>query len=146
MRRRRERKAIQSEGVGLNMTPMIDIVFLLIIFFMVATTFTRAEIDPSVKLAQAEEARDDLRKPSTLIINVRRDGTVRLGNDVYQPAEVPRVLLDIAHEDRDRVVVVRTDGMTTHRHFIKTLEACARVGLLNVRIAAKRVKTRKPSP
>ena len=140
MRRTRERKAIQNAEAGLNMTPMIDIVFLLIIFFMVATTFSRAEIDRSIRLAEAQEARDDLRKPSTVIVNVRKNGAVKIGDKLYTVSELPHVFRQIAETGVDRVVVVRSDGMTMHEHFIRTLEACARAGLLNVRIAAKRIK------
>ena len=140
MRRARERRAIQAADVSLDMTPMIDIVFLLIIFFMVTTTFSKAEIDRSISLARANEARDDLRKPSTVIVNVRKNGAVRIGEKVYSVAELPRVFRSLAEASPDRVVVVRCDAMATHEHFIRTLEACARAGLLNVRVAAKRMK------
>ena len=140
MKRSGPSRAIQTSDVEPNMTPLIDVVFLLIIFFMVATTFSRLENDPAVNLPEAEEARDDLRKPTTVVVNVRKNGAVKIGDKLYGSSELPRVFRQIAEAAPDRVVVVRCDGMATHQYFIQTLEACARAGLLNVRVAAKRVK------
>ena len=144
MIRRRERGSIQSSDIELDMTPLIDVVFLLIIFFMVATTFSKVENDPLVALPDAEAARDDLRKPTTIVVNVRQNGAVKIADRLYSVSELPRVFRRLAEVAPDRVVVVRCDGHAAHQYFIRTLEACARAGLLNVRVAAKRIKPSRP--
>ncbi len=136
----RPRRAILSADLQMNMTPMIDIVFLLIIFFMVATTFSRVENDPAIQLPDADAARDDLRGPTTVVVNVRANGDVRIGERLYTQAELPRVFREMAAESRRRIVVVRADARCRHEYFIQTLQACARAGLLDVRVAARRVK------
>ncbi len=143
MSQRKQRKAILTADLRMNMTPMIDIVFLLIIFFMVATTFSKVENDPTIVLPEADAARDDLRKPTTVVVNVRENGYVKVGDKLYILRELPRIFRDLAATASDRVVVVRADGRTRHEYFIKTLEACARAGLLNVRVAARRVKRKE---
>ena len=143
MSSRRERRAIQTADLAMNMTPMIDVVFLLIIFFMVATSLSKEENDASIRLPEADSARDDLRSPTTVVVNVRQDGYVRVGDKLYVVRELPLVFRQLAQTHPDRVVVVRADGRTTHQYFIRTLEACARAGLLNVRVAAKRVRRSK---
>jgi biopolymer transport protein ExbD len=143
MRRLRRARAIHLADVELNMTPMIDVVFQLLIFFMVATTLSDIETDAAVVLPAAEAARDDLRSPGTVIVNVRSNGAVKVGDNVYGARELPRVFRQIAETGASRVVVVRCDESAAHQYFVQALEACAQAGLLNVRVAAKRLKEDK---
>jgi len=72
MAKKREKQA----DVGINMTPMIDIVFQLIIFFMLASQFASAEVDMSIQVPDVEDSRaliNDPKPPIRLIINMAAD-------------------------------------------------------------------------
>ncbi|HEY5314233.1 MAG TPA: biopolymer transporter ExbD, partial [Pirellulales bacterium] len=64
---------------GINMTPMIDCVFLLLIFFLVATRFEASEREQNVVLPQASEAMPLSARPKEVIVNVTREGQLLVG-------------------------------------------------------------------
>ena len=69
-------EAENEHDLKMDMSPMIDMVFLLLIFFLVASTIIKLEIDPNVKPAIAENAKtqDDIR--GRVVINIYKDGTI----------------------------------------------------------------------
>ncbi|HBB74725.1 MAG TPA: biopolymer transporter ExbD, partial [Planctomycetaceae bacterium] len=77
-------------GVGLDMTPMIDIVFLLMIFFLVATRLDEDARSLDVVLPQAAAARPLTSRPSELVITIDRDGACFVGS---RPATLEEVRL-----------------------------------------------------
>ena len=151
---RKRRRAIQS--LGSHMTPMPDIVFLLTRLFL--TMFVLAVLpmvaamlakelqgsppgtDRSVSLPQADAARYAVREPGTVVVNLRPNGCVKIGDKLYIIRELPRVFRQFAETNALLPVLVRADARTAHEHFLRTLESCARAGLLNVSVAARRVK------
>ena len=70
-------KVQQDEQPQLNLTPMIDVLFLLIIFFMVATTFGDLERNMELQVPEVAEAGDSVRPAKPLVINVFADGHAR---------------------------------------------------------------------
>src|SRR5262245_57270536 len=74
-------KVGQSEEVSLNMTSLIDVVFFLNIFLLLATTFPRPEHDIEVELPKVIDAEALTEAPSQRVVNVRRDGHVALDQE-----------------------------------------------------------------
>ncbi len=81
------------EGTQPNMTPMIDIVFLLIAFFMVLINFTEADQNERIRLPSSELARPPEAAPTEpLTLQVTESGTVLYGREEYQLSDLPRAL------------------------------------------------------
>src|SRR5688500_12716195 len=78
------KKADQAGGLEMDMTPMIDCVFQLIIFFMLITDLSQLELE-EVYLPQAEVAAADKPDPREIrpIVNITSDGTILVKGDVY---------------------------------------------------------------
>lgn len=130
-------RRIATEEIGMEMTPMIDIVFLLLIFFMVTATFQRVETDPKVKLPTADAADPDQRVPGTTVVNVRQDGTITVNKRVYREADLPALFMQIVSDTPNPIVVVRGDRDSHLATFLRILQACAMAGIENVRVAVK---------
>lgn len=126
----------------LNMAPMIDMVFLLIIFFLTATTFTEREREQDVLLPSNRNAGSLSRSAdSSLIVNVLADGRIRvLGGDV-SPSEL--VALVVARQERARgglKVQLRADRRAVYEDVARALEAIERGGVAKPHLVTKLVE------
>jgi biopolymer transport protein ExbD len=75
-------KIQHDEAPALNLTSMIDVLFLLIIFFMVATKFDELERNIEVAVPEVAQTGDDDSPPEPTIVTVQSDGTLAIGGDV----------------------------------------------------------------
>ncbi len=124
---------------AMNMTPMIDIVFLLIIFFILSSHFARQETQLELALPQAasglEAAIDETRR---LIVSVLPEGQLQLAGTVVDPAELEQ---KIGYESQrvggDLEVRIRSDRRAPYRHVEPILVACARAGVWKVTFAVQ---------
>lgn len=128
----------RREEPEINLTPLIDVVFLMLIFFMVSTTFLR-ESDLQISLPEASvETAPEEAEPLEVTIN--REGSIFLDGEALvnsRPETVRRALRDaIGERDPESVrVVVRADGAAAHRLVVTALDAAGQVGLRRVGIA-----------
>lgn len=122
----------------MDMTPMIDIVFLLIAFFMVVTEITRQDDIADLQLPDVTAASpDDDPVPDRLIINIDRGGLVYVSGVEYEldvPADAHKIKMLLAKEARiggrsatgvaNRTVLVRADRRCPFRHIRKIIAMC----------------------
>lgn len=126
----------KSETEGINITPLIDVVFILLIFFMVTTTFQR-ESDLSISLPQASaepEAEQD--RPLEIVINAQGQfyvGGQELVNN--RLGTVKRALQKMAAGRKDKPLVIRADSRTPHQYVVTAMDAAAQLGLGRLSIA-----------
>lgn len=130
------------EDLELNITPLIDIVFLLLIFFMVSTTF-QTESQLRVQLPEASEERAaDAGEPLAVVISAEGQYAVagrELGDN--ELATLVRALRDAAAGDRDQPLVIRADARAPHQAVVRAMDASQRAGLRNLSIATSRPGT-----
>ena len=116
----------------LNMTPMIDVVFLLITFFMVVTEITRQDEIEDLVLPDVQASKpDDNPDPSRLVINITRNGTIYVGGSarsdkwVFDALAVEaRLGRSLGSKVSDRVVLVKADEGVEFKHIRKIMAWC----------------------
>ncbi len=128
----------RPEEPEVNLTPLIDVVFLMLIFFMVSTTFLR-EADLQISLPEAEQEPEQA-ADQPVEITINQQGTVFVGGRplVNSQTETVTRALRGAIGDRDAAevrVVIRADSRTEHQQVVTALDAAGRVGLRQVGIA-----------
>ena len=131
---------VSSGSVEFNMTPMIDVVFLLIIFFLVSSHLARQEAQMPLPLPTAASgtAPDDTAS-RRLTINVLADGRLLFAGKSVLPGELqPRLARLAAEEGTDLEVRIRGDREVPYRAVEPILLACARSGIWNVAFAVYR--------
>ena len=126
---RLDRSAEQHDRVELNLTPMIDVVFNLIIFFMVATKFSEIERDLRVNPPAAQHAQPVTATPRELIVNVTDDGRLVISGVEYTPADLERLIARAAAENPDQSVVVRGDRRVILQLPVNVLSLCEKYGV-----------------
>ena len=112
------------EEPGLNMTPMIDIVFLLIIFFMVGTQFSEIEQQYDIELPRAAALTPMSSVPDSIVVNVTRSGEISIGESVLNLVEL-RQRLEVARANfTQQTVLIRGDGDSVYQSVIDVMNVC----------------------
>lgn len=131
-----------QEEVGLNMTPMIDIVFQLIIFFVVTTELDRQSFNERIILAfsphgPAIEKRD----PRTVTVEVDDKGRIMIGSTrLTDQALVSMLKQAVSFGGAATPVQIRGDRNARHDAIRRVMEACGRAGLWRVSFVATKEK------
>lgn len=123
--------------IGFTMTPMIDIIFQLIIFFLAVNQFQKAETDPSLHLPVASPDHVDPEKDprsERIILNVRPGQNVHVGGEEFTPERLSEFLRDRQRAAAPEVVEIwiRADRGVPYRQIEPILLACADAGLWKV--------------
>ncbi len=124
----------QDEDVGLSLTSLIDVIFLLLIFFIVTTTL----IDPTkkleIQLPEAKAASPDI-KSIPVTIELGRRGAVTLNGKAVRLNTLERRLKELAKENRKKSAIVRADRRLDYGQVVKVLGICRASGFLDIGIA-----------
>lgn len=126
-----------DETPKLNLTPMIDILFLLIIFFMAGTTFTQLERNVELQVPEVSESGALTAPPQRRMVNVYRDGRVTLDRQRVDLPELTRRLASARSQYSDLGVVVRGDGYGHFQRVAEVLNACKQAGIRELGISVK---------
>lgn len=124
------------EDLELNLTPLIDVVFLLLIFFMVSTTFQK-ESELSVQLPSATQE-PQVTPTDTLEVVINAAGTFFVNDQelVSSDSQSLQVALDrLSAGRRDIPLIIRADAKTPHQAFVTAMDAAAALGMLKLSIA-----------
>lgn len=120
---------------AINLTPMIDIVFNLIIFFMVSTHFVDIERSVDVSVPQVGGAGSLQQVQRSRTINILRDGTIILDTQPVTLTEL-RGQLAAAHRQYENLeVTIRGDGFAPYQHVAAVMTACRQAGISEMGIA-----------
>ncbi len=141
------KNSTDDDELEINLTPLIDIVFLLLIFFMVSTTFTK-ESQLKIQLPQAEGEKVTPQEVPKLIIEISELGIYavkgpddRTARQILNtsPDALQRVIrLAAENQDKDRmVVIIRADRKTPHEAVIRALSVAGRLGLTRITFATE---------
>lgn len=127
----------------LNLTPMIDIVFLLIIFFMVGTKFTELERQIELELPAVKQFGALTAPPRERVVNVYRDNTIMMDKKAFRLDELIAELKR-AHEEYDETsVLIRGDGDGRYQNVTEVLAACRDAGFERLGIAVRAETVRR---
>ncbi len=128
----------RAEDPEINLTPLIDIVFLLLIFFMVSTTFVHeSELEISLPESTSEVMSAD---SETLEIAIDAGGRFALNGKLLESAErevLREALLVHAAEDPAQLVLLRADELTPHRYVVRAMDVLAQIGMTRMSIATE---------
>ena len=114
----------EERRIDINLTPMIDVVFLLIIFFMVATKFAEIERDLRVNPPSSSHAQPITAMPRELIVNVTTDGRYIVNEVEYPVEDLEKLIAQAVKENPDQAVIVRGDRQTTLQLPVNVLSLC----------------------
>ena len=128
----------KKDSVEVNLTPLIDVVFLLLIFFMVSTTFTR-ETRLSVELPEATGVAA-LTDSRVVEVSIAADGTYVVNGERLTRSDrdtLRTVLLPISQQGTDLPFVIVADAAASHQAVVTVMDVAGRLGFANLSIATQ---------
>ncbi|MBE9539923.1 MAG: biopolymer transporter ExbD [Proteobacteria bacterium] len=132
----------RKEEVSVNLTPLIDVVFLLLIFFMVSTTFTKAS---QLSIDLPEATGEPSETPSDQIeILIDESGQYRVNGQALVDTHVRTLqaaIYKISAGDTTLPMVISADAQSSHQSVVRAMDAAGQMGFVHLSIA-----TRQPVP
>ncbi len=128
---------------NLNLTSMIDIVFLLIIFFMVGTKFVDEERKIALEVPHVSNHGALTGAPERRVVNVYRDGDVTIDGKTVSLSELVTQLTTARRQYAELGVLVRGDGSGEFQRVAEVLNACKQAGIAELAISVKADSQRK---
>ena len=127
-----------SALAGLTLTPLIDVVFLLLIFFLVATRFAEEERELAVQLPDASEAKPLTAKPRELFINIDADGQYFVTGKVVDLEQLDSILQAAYVNNPGRAsAVIRADERCAWRPIVAAMNACNKANIHDYKVTTR---------
>ena len=132
------KSASSGEAPNVNMTPLVDIVFLLLIFFMVSTTFTK-ESRLQLTLPEAE-INSAVSEALVLEITIPARGNYRVNNRALvndQAVTLKTAMAKILKDKSSLPVIITADAATTHQRVVRVMDVAGQLGLRDISITTR---------
>jgi biopolymer transport protein ExbD len=129
---------LNRDDVALDMTPMIDMVFQLMIFFLVTIKMDQDQINESIKLARAPHGPAiEERDPRTITIEVDQKGRISLGGTYMRPELLKAILQGAVYKTGFGIpILIRGHLTAPHQDIRRVMDICSGVGLWRIQFAA----------
>ncbi|MCB1761240.1 MAG: biopolymer transporter ExbD [Gammaproteobacteria bacterium] len=129
----------KKAGIELNLTPLIDVVFLLLIFFMVSTTFDKeSRIRVNLPEATTKDEQQNERRVLDIIVDAKGHYYVDQEEVLNrEPETLRRAIEKAAGERRDLPVIITADAQATHQAVMIVMDVASQLGLTQMTFAAK---------
>ena len=132
----------QYPDAKLDMTPMIDVVFQLIIFFVVTAAMQNKAMETNVRMAMAPNGPlEQVKDPRTVMVDVVEDGTIQIMKTRISEGQLLTILNNARKTSgQSTPVVIRGDLLTKHEAIKRVMDICGKAGLWKIRFAALKEK------
>jgi biopolymer transport protein ExbD len=124
-----------SKAPALALTSMLDVIFLLLCFFVTVSVFSQWESEISIKLPSAKTADEPDRLPGEIIANVAKDGSVRVNGAELTLTQLGEKLERIAKFYAGQAVIIRADKETPYEYLVNVIDTCRGAGVWNFSLA-----------
>ena len=128
-----------KDSIDVNLTPLIDVVFLLLIFFMVSTTFTD-KTELRLDLPEAKGA-PQMQQPEAIKLSINQRGEYSINGAALinnQAATLKSAIAKIAGDKTDTPFIITADANTTHQSVVTAMDAAGQLGFVNLSITSIR--------
>ncbi len=123
------------ERAGFQLAPMIDIMFLLLCFFVTSQIYAQWESEIDITLPVAVTGEMPNRLPAEIIVNIKESGVLVVNKRELDQAGLRRLLARIAALYNAQPVIIRADRKTDYEHVIGVLDSCRVCGIGNISFA-----------
>ena len=130
-----QKKSLFPVNPGVPLTPMIDVVFLLLCFFVTSQIFAQWETEIDITLPTAATGSVPQRLPGEVIINVLADGTTVVNGQVLDAAGLRSMMDRLVELFPGQPVLLRADKTTAYEHVVRVLDTCRQADLWNISFA-----------
>ncbi len=134
----RFRKRSEPAVMAFQIAPMVDILLVLLCFFIMTWSMARKENELDVRVPSANSANESNAVVNQTILNVKADGTVVINKKVLTSAELLEKLKNLAELYPDYAIILRGDIKTEYQRIVSVLDICRDAGIWNVAFATSK--------
>ena len=127
----------RSKAPTLALTSMLDVIFLLLCFFVTVSVFSQWESEISIKLPNATTAEAPERLPGEIIVNLSKEGLVTVNGKALKAEELQTRLAKIAKFYPGQPVIIRADRETKYDALVKVIDTCRAADVWNFSLATE---------
>ena len=130
------RQKPQADGDDVNVTPLLDIVFIMLIFFIVTSTFVK---EPGVPIERPEALTTEVRKLASILVAIAPDNKIWINREEVKLEEVRAVVEQLARENPKGTAVVQADKGSESRYLVEVLNQVKAAGISEVAVSTEPV-------
>ena len=120
---------------GIQLAPLVDVLLLLLIFFLLTWNAARNENELDVKVPKASAAQEKSAPIGDVIVNVKADGNVVVNRRNLSSVELADLLKSLVRLNAEQAVVIRGDEAGAYKNIVNVLNICTEAGITNVAFA-----------
>jgi biopolymer transport protein ExbD len=136
----------RPEQPPMQMTPMIDVVFNLLFFFVTSQLFAQWETEIPITVPTAQTSRIPQRLPGEIIVNIDTAGQTFVNGRALATADLDALLRKLAGLFPGQPVVLRADKQTDYEHVIRVLDLCRQADIWNISFATAFPENKPATP
>jgi biopolymer transport protein ExbD len=129
------KRRTRSRPVALALTSMLDVIFLLLCFFVTASVFSQWENEISIQLPSAATGEQPARMPGEIIVNLGKDGAISVNGRTLTLEDLESRLARIAKFYPGQPVIIRADRDTRYDSLVKVIDTCRAADVWNFSLA-----------
>jgi biopolymer transport protein ExbD len=129
------RRHATPQHPGIQLAPLVDVLLLLLIFFLMTWNAARNENELDVKIPKASAAKEKVAPIGDVIVNVKADGNVVVNRRTMTVPELTELLKGLVQLNAEQAVVIRGDEAGAYKNIVSVLSVCSQAGVTNVAFA-----------
>jgi biopolymer transport protein ExbD len=120
---------------GIQLAPLVDVLLLLLIFFLLTWNAARNENELDVKVPKASAAKERSAPIGDVVVNVKTDGNVIVNRRTLTGPDLTTLLKGLVQLNADQAVIIRGDEAGAYKNIVSVLNICSEAGVTNVAFA-----------
>ena len=129
------RKHAEPRILGFMIAPMVDILLVILVFFIVTWNFALSENELDIKVLTATKANEQQPYVGQIVVNVTANGTIIVNRQQKSPQDLLEQLKKLSQLYPDQAVIVRGDQSVDYKHIVDVLDICRQADIWNVAFA-----------
>src|SRR5580692_11716234 len=131
----KSRRRAEPHVLGFQIAPMVDVLLVLLCFFIVTWSFARKEMELDVKVPSAQNAKESNPVVNQIVLNVKADGTLVMNHKTYSDEELVKRMTELSGLYPDYAVILRGDKNVRYEHIASVLDLLRQSNIWNVAFA-----------
>src|SRR5882724_2024051 len=129
------RRHATPQHPGIQLAPLVDVLLLLLIFFLMTWNAARNENELDVKVPKASSAKEKTAPIGDVVVNVKADGNVVVNRRTLSGPDLNELLKGLVQLNSEQAVVIRGDEAGAYKNIVEVLNICSQAGVTNVAFA-----------
>ena len=134
------RTRVAPTVLGFQIAPMVDVLLVLLCFFIVTWSFARKEMELDVKVPSAANAKESVPVVNQTVLNVKVDGTFVLNRKTLTPDQLRERLKELSGLFPDYAIILRGDRNVKYERIVDVMDICREANIWNVAFATGKVE------